>query len=65
MDFLKITMNDVLITSVNPCGGSGSHFEQINLSFAKIKQEYLLQHASGISAGMVVGAFDIKNNKQA
>ena len=65
LDFLKITMDDVLVTSVNPCSGGGSHFEQITLSFSKIKQEYLVQHATGIGAGMAVAAFDIKNNKQA
>lgn len=32
------------------------------LSFAKIRQEYLMQNASGSSAGTVVGSFDIKNN---
>jgi type VI secretion system secreted protein Hcp len=65
LDFLKITMTDVVITCVNPCGGGGSHFEQVNLSFATIKQEYVMQNKAGGAAGMVVGAFDIKNNKQA
>lgn len=62
LDFMKITLSDVLITKVNPSGGGGGHFEQIHLSFAKIKQEYLMQNANGGSAGTVVGSFDIKNN---
>ncbi|WP_043114400.1 Hcp family type VI secretion system effector [Pseudacidovorax intermedius] len=62
LDFMKITLSDVLITKVSPCGGGGGHFEEIHLSFAKIRQEYLMQNASGGSAGTVVGSFDIKNN---
>lgn len=65
LDFLKITLTDALITRVSPSSGGGSHFETVCLSFSKIKQEYVMQHATGSGAGMVVGAFDIKNNKQA
>jgi type VI secretion system secreted protein Hcp len=65
LDFFKITMDDVLVTSVTPFSSWDTHFEQVSLSFSKIKQEYLIQHETGIGAGMVVAAFDIKNNKQA
>jgi type VI secretion system secreted protein Hcp len=65
LDFFKITMSDVVITRVQPYGSDGGHFEEVHLSFSKIKQEYLMQHPRGGSAGMVTGAFDIKNNQQA
>ena len=64
IDFFKITLSDVIITCINPHGNEGGHFEEIHLSFSKIKQEYLLQNSLGGSAGMVTGSFDIKNNRQ-
>lgn len=64
LDFLKLTMSDVVITSVEPSGSEGGYYEQIHLSFSKVKQEYVLQDAMGVSAGMVTGSFDIKNNMQ-
>jgi type VI secretion system secreted protein Hcp len=65
LEYFKLTMSDVVITKVQPTASEGGHHEQIHLSFAKVKQEYLMQHPTGGSAGMVTGAFDIKNNRQA
>lgn len=65
LDFYCITMDDVVITSVEPSGSAGGFYEQLGLSFARIKQEYVLQNNIGGSAGMVTGAFDIRNNRQA
>jgi len=64
LPYFKITMNDVVITNVEPYITSGLHMETIHLSFAKVKQEYLMQDKTGGNAGVVTGAFDIKNNKQ-
>lgn len=64
LPYFKLTMSDVVITNVEPYITSGLHLETIHLSFAKVKQEYLMQDKTGGSAGMVTGAFDIKNNKQ-
>jgi type VI secretion system secreted protein Hcp len=65
LDYFRVVMADVVITRVQPYGNDGGHFEELHLSFGKIKQEYLMQHFRGGSAGMVTGAFDIKNNRQA
>ncbi|MCB5205950.1 Hcp family type VI secretion system effector [Methylovorus mays] len=65
LPYFKLTMSDVVITNVEPYITSGLHMETIHLSFAKVKQEYLMQDKTGGSAGVVTGAFDIKNNKQA
>jgi type VI secretion system secreted protein Hcp len=64
LPYFKLTMSDVVITNVEPYVTSGLHMETIHLSFAKVKQEYLMQDKTGGSAGVVTGAFDIKNNKQ-
>ena len=57
-DFLRITMSDVIVTGVE----MGADYEQVRLSFAKVKQEYMVQNAQGGSTGAVTGTFDIKAN---
>lgn len=66
LEFLTITMNDVIVTSVQPCGGSGSGSAQelVHLSFSKVTQEYVVQNAQGGSGGAVTAGFDIKANKE-
>ena len=67
LEYLKLTMSDVIVTQVQP---SGSHTEEgirehVRLSFAKVKQEYVVQNAQGGSGGAVTASFDIKGNKEA
>jgi type VI secretion system secreted protein Hcp len=57
-DFLRITMSEVIVTGVEMSAG----YEQVRLSFAKVKQEYMVQNAQGGSGGIVTGTFDIKAN---
>ncbi|WP_038709248.1 Hcp family type VI secretion system effector [Burkholderia sp. lig30] len=57
-DFLRITMSDVIVTSVE----MSASYEQVRLSFSRVKQEYTLQNEQGSSRGVVTGAFDIKAN---
>jgi type VI secretion system secreted protein Hcp len=57
-DFLRITMSDVIVTGVE----MGADYEEVRLSFAKVKQEYIVQNAQGGSKGAVTGTFDIKAN---
>ncbi|MBN3815718.1 type VI secretion system tube protein Hcp [Paraburkholderia sp. Se-20369] len=68
LEYLKLTMSDVLVTRVKP-GGSKSDAERsrekVSLSFAKVKQEYVVQNAQGGSGGAVTAGFDIKGNKEA
>jgi len=62
LDFLKITLGDVVITGVEPTAANGHYWEKITLSFARVKQEYKVQGAFGTSNGTVTAQFDIKEN---
>jgi type VI secretion system secreted protein Hcp len=58
IDFLKIVMNDVIVSGVD----MSPNYEQIRLSFARVKQEYSVQNAMGGSGGVITATFDIKRN---
>jgi type VI secretion system secreted protein Hcp len=65
LEYIKFTMSDVLITSVHPSGVSDSEsrpLESVTLSFARLKQEYVVQNAQGGSGGAITATFDIKKN---
>jgi len=66
LEYMKITMNDVIVTLVHPVSTQGDERirEQVGLSFAKVKQEYLIQNAQGGSGGTVTASFNIKANKE-
>jgi type VI secretion system secreted protein Hcp len=67
LEYLKLTMSDVVITNVQPAGSSQDEIikERVNLAFAKIKQEYTVQNQQGGSGGAVTAGYDIKLNKEA
>ncbi|MFJ3461311.1 Hcp family type VI secretion system effector [Achromobacter spanius] len=65
LEYLKLTMNDVLVTRVNPEGVAADESrprERVALSFSSMKQEYIIQNAQGGSGGAVTATFDIKKN---
>lgn len=62
LDFLKITMGDVVITSVEPIVFDNNYNEHVSLSFARVKEEYKVQGDLGTTAGTVTASFDIKEN---
>src|SRR5579863_509349 len=64
LEYLRITLEDVLITQVKPVGNVNMRAprEEVRLSFARVKQEYAIQNAQGGSAGTVSMGFDIKAN---
>ena len=64
LEFLKITMNDVIISTVSMSGTNTKLEETVSLSFAKVTQEYIVQNAQGGSGGAVTAGFDIKANKE-
>ncbi|MDE2119116.1 MAG: type VI secretion system tube protein Hcp [Betaproteobacteria bacterium] len=68
LDYLKLTMEDVLVTRVEP-SMSGSDAAQGNervcLSFARVTQEYKVQNAQGGSGGAVSAGYDLKRNQEA
>lgn len=67
LEYLKLTMSDVLVTLVHPSGSNADSGirENVRLSFAKVKQEYVVQNAQGGSGGAVTAGYDIKQNKEA
>ncbi|MGE8657915.1 MAG: Hcp family type VI secretion system effector [Achromobacter sp.] len=65
LEYLKLTMNDVLVTRVSPEGVAEDESrprERVSLSFSSMKQEYIIQNAQGGSGGAVTATFDIKKN---
>lgn len=66
LEYLKITMNDVIVTQVMPGGSNDDNGikESVSLAFAKVKQEYAVQNAQGGSAGSITAGYDIKGNKE-
>lgn len=68
LEYLKITMNDIVVTKVRPAGSAKDETrvqEVVCLSFSKVKEEYIVQNAQGGSSGAVTASFDIKGNKEA
>ncbi|MBN9408790.1 MAG: type VI secretion system tube protein Hcp [Burkholderiales bacterium] len=68
LEYLKITMSDVIVTLVSPTGSNTDNNrsrETVALSFAKVKQEYTVQNQQGGSGGAVTAGYDIKGNKEA
>ncbi|MDF3834145.1 type VI secretion system tube protein Hcp, partial [Cupriavidus basilensis] len=65
LEYLKLTMSDVLVTLVEPSGNSTDERvrERVALSFSKVKQEYVVQNAQGGSGGAITAGYDIKANK--
>ena len=66
-DFLIIKMNDILITSYQTGGSSGSDTvptDQFALNFAKIEYSYIPQKPDGSSDAAVRAGWDLKLNKK-
>jgi type VI secretion system secreted protein Hcp len=64
VEYIKITLTEVLVTSVST-GGSGGEdrlTENIALNFAKFKFEYTTQDATGAAGTVIPFAFDIAAN---
>ena len=64
LEYLAITMGDVIITGVSPAatGSMDRVREQVSLSFARVRQEYVIQNRLGGSGGTVSAAYDIQSN---
>lgn len=62
LDFLKITIGDVIITGVEPNAATSTYWEHVTLPFARVKQEYTVQSQLGASKGTVTALFDIREN---
>ena len=65
VEYMIITMTDVLITSVST-GGSGGEdrlTENVSLNFAKVEVKYTPQAKDGSAAAAVEAGFDIEKNE--
>lgn len=67
LEYLLITMSDVIVSRVEPGGQKTDEViqEHVSLAFSKVKQEYVVQNAQGGSAGAITASYDIKANKEA
>lgn len=66
VDFFKVTLTDVLITSVHSTGTdgkSGSLTESVTLAFSTIRWTYTIVNDKGDSKREFSGGFDLKTNK--
>jgi type VI protein secretion system component Hcp len=66
LEYLKITMTDVIVSGVSLLRGGGNERirEVASLSFSRVTYEYVVQNAQGGSGGTVTAGFDIKGNKE-
>jgi type VI secretion system secreted protein Hcp len=66
LEYLKITMTEVFITSVQHGGSQGGDalVENVTLNFAKVKVEYTEQTDKGAAGAQPKANFDIKANKK-
>ncbi|MBO9649628.1 MAG: type VI secretion system tube protein Hcp [Variovorax sp.] len=67
LEYFKITMGDVIVTRVTPVlyDSMARPRESVGLSFARVKQEYVIQNQQGGSSGTVSASFDIQKNREA
>jgi type VI secretion system secreted protein Hcp len=65
LEFYRITMYDVIVTKVWPSVDGVNSIETVSLSFARMKQEYVLQNSRGGMAGTVTGLIDVRQNRAA
>jgi type VI secretion system secreted protein Hcp len=67
LEYVKITMEQVLVTALST-GGSGGEdrlTENVTLNFAKVKVEYNPQVKSGSGSGVATYSWDIAGNAKA
>ena len=67
LEYLKLTMSDVIVTEVAPGSTDtmGRVRERVSLSFARVKQEYVVQNPQGGCGGTVTASYDIQRNSEA
>ncbi len=67
VEYLKITMEDVLISNVQTSSGTGEErmTETVSLNFAKFKMEYTPQEDDGTAGATLEAGWDIRANQEA
>ena len=66
VEYLTVTLTDVMISSYSTGGSSGDDrpTESVSLNFAQIKMSYVEQDASGRAGAAVEFGWDLKTNKK-
>jgi type VI secretion system secreted protein Hcp len=64
LEFLKVTMSDVLVSSWQQAGSAGDEIpqDQISINFSKIEIAYVTQSPNGGAGESVRGGWDVKSN---
>ena len=64
VEFLKVTMEEVLVSSISEGGSGGEDMqtENITLNFAKVKVQYTPQKSDGSAGAASELGFDIRAN---
>ena len=62
IEFLKIVMTDLLVSSFQLGGDGDVPLEQVSLSFSKIEWEYTPQSANGQAGPKIKVGFDVKTS---
>ena len=67
VEFYKITLSDVLVSSYQNGGSAGGDVptDQFSLNFTKIAYSFSTQNADGQIGETINGGFDLKQNKKA
>lgn len=63
VEFMKLTISDVLVSSYQTSGSSEVPQDSVSLNFAKIEFEYSPQDAKGTVGSPVIGSWDLTTNK--
>ena len=58
LNFLLYTLEDALITSVEPVSGGFAAIETVSISFVRMKYEHTLQSERGWAAGTITSIID-------
>jgi type VI secretion system secreted protein Hcp len=67
LDYVKLTLTDIIVTSVSSGGSGGEDLlsENVSLNFAKFKYEYQPQDAKGgKKGGAITAAYSINTNTE-
>ena len=67
IDFYKITLSDVLVSSYQSGGNAGGDIpaDQFSLNFAKVEYSFATQKPDGTIGETINAGFDLKQNKKA
>ena len=67
IEFYKITLSDVLVSSYQSGGSAGGDIptDQFSLNFAKVEYSFATQKADGTIGETINAGFDLKQNKKA